>query len=66
MHAAAGGTGKVRFEPDAAIQKVMDGAPKSTFSKRAQQLGFRPSASIREIVDEYKEDHTDPALARHG
>src|SRR5688572_10078341 len=51
MRDAAGGTGKVRFEPDPAIQKVMDGAPKSTFSRRAQELGFRPSASIREITD---------------
>src|SRR5688572_25711070 len=66
MRDAAGGAGKVRFEPDPAIQKVMDGAPKSTFSKRAQDLGFRPSRSIEEIVDEYKKDHSDPALARHG
>jgi nucleoside-diphosphate-sugar epimerase len=66
MRDAAGGAGKVRFEPDPAIQKVMDGAPRSTFSKRAQELGFRPSNSIEEIVDEYKKDHSDPALARHG
>jgi nucleoside-diphosphate-sugar epimerase len=57
MRAAAGGSGKVRFEPDPAIQKVMDGAPQSTFSKRAAELGFRPSANIQEIVDEYRKDH---------
>jgi nucleoside-diphosphate-sugar epimerase len=57
MRDAAGGSGKVRFEPDPAIQKVMDGGPKSTFSKRAAELGFRPSANIREIVDEYRKDH---------
>jgi len=66
MRDAAGGSGKVRFEPDPAIQKVMDGAPKSTFSKRAQDLGFRHNASIQEIVDEYKKDHPDPSVARHG
>jgi nucleoside-diphosphate-sugar epimerase len=57
MRDAAGGSGKVRFEPDPAIQKVMDGAPQSTFSKRAAELGFRPSANIQEIVDEYRKDH---------
>lgn len=57
MRDAAGGSGKVRFEPDPAIQKVMDGGPQSTFSKRAAELGFRPSANIQEIVDEYRKDH---------
>jgi len=55
-------TGKVRFAPDPAIQAVMDAAPKSTFSKRAFALGFRPSANIEEIVREYEE----AALAHHG
>jgi len=63
---AAGGAGRVRFEPDPAVQKVMDGAPKETRSERASKLGFPSSRSIREIVDEYKKDHTDPAVARHG
>jgi nucleoside-diphosphate-sugar epimerase len=63
---AAGGAGKVRFEADPSVQKVMDGAPKETRSERASKLGFPSSRSIREIVDEYKKDHTDPAVARHG
>lgn len=54
--------GKVRFAPDSAIQSVMDGAPKSTFSKRSSELGFPSSASIEEIVGEYEE----AALAHHG
>jgi nucleoside-diphosphate-sugar epimerase len=66
MRDAAGGTGKVRFEPDPALQKIMDAAPKATASKRALDLGFKHSANIEEIVDEYKKDHPDPALARHG
>jgi nucleoside-diphosphate-sugar epimerase len=47
--------GKVRFAPDPAVQAVMDGAPKSTFSKRSTELGFPSSASIEEIVREYEE-----------
>jgi nucleoside-diphosphate-sugar epimerase len=55
-------TGKVRFEPDASLQKVMDGAPKATLSKRAAELGLPHSASIDEIVRDYEE----AALAHHG
>jgi nucleoside-diphosphate-sugar epimerase len=54
MHKAAGGAGKVRFEPDPALQKIMDAVPKATSSERAVALGFRHSANIEEIVDEYK------------
>jgi nucleoside-diphosphate-sugar epimerase len=54
--------GKVRFEPDPAIQAVMDRAPKSTSSRRTMGLGFPASASIQEIVSEYEE----AALAHHG
>ena len=63
---AAGGAGKVRFDPDPAMQRVMDSVPKATSSKRALELGFRHSANIEEIVDEYKKDHPDPAVARNG
>ena len=55
-------TGKVRFEPDRAVQAIMDRVPRSTCSKRAQQLGLRPSASIEEIVREYEE----AAFENHG
>ncbi len=43
----------VRFEPDPAIQGIMDGVPKATRSRRAAQLGLSHSASIDEIVAEY-------------
>ncbi|HSA89835.1 MAG TPA: NAD-dependent epimerase/dehydratase family protein [Burkholderiales bacterium] len=55
-------SGNVRFVPDPAIQSVMDGAPRSTFSKRSLELGFPASASIQEIIREYEE----AALAHHG
>ncbi|MBV8032611.1 MAG: NAD-dependent epimerase/dehydratase family protein [Betaproteobacteria bacterium] len=57
--------GRVRFEPDPALQRIMDVVPKSTASRRALELGFKGSAGIREIVDEYEEDYSDPALAHH-
>ena len=66
MRDAAGGAGKVRFEPDPAMQQIMDAVPQATSSKRAVALGFRHSANIEEIVDEYKKNHTDPSLARNG
>jgi nucleoside-diphosphate-sugar epimerase len=55
-------TGAVRFQPDPAIQAVMDRVPKATFSKRAAELGLRPSADIEEIVREYEE----ASLAHHS
>ncbi len=58
--------GKVRFEPDPALQKMMAAAAKSTRSKRAQQLGFPKNESIEEIVREYEKNHPDPAFPRHG
>ena len=47
--------GRVRFEPDPRLQPIMDSVPKATLSRRAQELGFRASASIEEIVREYEE-----------
>ncbi|MGQ0653983.1 MAG: NAD-dependent epimerase/dehydratase family protein [Betaproteobacteria bacterium] len=55
-------TAKVRFEPDAQIQPLMDAAPKTTLSERARALGFPASASIGEIVREYEEQ---AAVANH-
>jgi len=54
-------TGRVRFEPEPALQAVMDGAPKSTFSARSAALGFPQSKDIQEIVREYEE----AAVAHH-
>ncbi len=45
--------GRVRFEPDPAIQPVMDAVAQSTFSARAAALGFPHNASVDEIVAEY-------------
>jgi len=53
--------GRVRFEPDAKLQELMDAVPKATMSKRAAELGLAHSTSIEEIVREYEET----ALAHH-
>jgi D-erythronate 2-dehydrogenase len=58
--------GRVTFDPDPRLQPLMDAAPKSTRSKRAEAAGFKGSRDIAEIVAEYEKDHTHPALARHG
>jgi D-erythronate 2-dehydrogenase len=47
--------GKVRFDPDPALQKIIDTAPKATLSQRAAELGLPHSQSIEEIVREYEE-----------
>ena len=56
----------MRFDPDPALQKIMDGVPQAVSSRRAVELGFRHSANIEEIVDEYKKNLSDPAVARNG
>jgi nucleoside-diphosphate-sugar epimerase len=53
--------GKVRFEADPVLQKIIDAAPKATLSKRAAELGLPQSHSIEEIIREYEET----ALAHH-
>jgi D-erythronate 2-dehydrogenase len=54
-------TGTVRFQPDPALQPIMDSVPKATHSARAAALGLPHSQSIDEIVREYEE----AALAHH-
>src|SRR6267378_2353251 len=48
-------SGKLRFEPDPALQAIMDAVPKATLSRRAADLGLPHSTSIEEIVREYEE-----------
>jgi nucleoside-diphosphate-sugar epimerase len=55
-------SGRVRFEPDRALQAIMDAVPKATLSARAAALGLPHSESIDEIVREYEE----AALTHHG
>src|SRR4029079_12692490 len=54
--------GKVRFEPDPTLQKIIDAAPKATASRRAAELGLPHSSSIEEIIREYEET----SVPHHG
>ena len=54
-------SGKVKFNPDPAIQAIMDTVPNSTRSERAARLGLPQSRDIQEIVREYEE----AAIANH-
>jgi nucleoside-diphosphate-sugar epimerase len=48
-------SGRVRFEPDARLQAIMDSVPKATHSARAAALGLPHNQSIEEIVRESEE-----------
>jgi D-erythronate 2-dehydrogenase len=54
--------GKATFDPDPALQAIMDGVPKATHPARAAKLGFPQSANIEEIVRE----HEEAAVPHHG
>jgi nucleoside-diphosphate-sugar epimerase len=49
--------GRVRFDPDPAMQAIMDAVPRATFSKRAQDLGLPHNSGIEEIIAEYLQGH---------
>jgi len=54
-------SGRVRFEPYARLQAIMDSVPKATHSARAAALGLPHNQSIEEIVRESEETR----LAHH-
>ncbi len=45
--------GKVSFQPDPALQAIMDVVPRATFSSRAAHLGFAHNSGTEEIIEEY-------------
>jgi nucleoside-diphosphate-sugar epimerase len=47
---------RIRWEPDPAIQKIVDGWPRAIAAKRALALGIRADASMDEIVQGFVED----------
>jgi D-erythronate 2-dehydrogenase len=48
--------GRIHWQPDAAIQAIVDGWPGATFSARAEGLGFTADASIDAIVKAFIAD----------
>ena len=55
-HGAGRKTGAIAWRPDPLIQRIMDGWPKAISAERAARLGFEPSQSVDEIVEEFIED----------
>ena len=55
-------TGTINWQPDAAIQKIVDGWPGETRSERAAALGFSHDASIDEIVRAFIDDDLDSQI----
>lgn len=47
---------RIRWAPDAAIQKIVDGWPRAIAAQRALALGIRADAGIDEIVQAFVED----------
>ena len=48
--------GLIRWEPDAAVQKMVAGWPRALRAERAERLGIKPDASLDEIVQGFIED----------
>jgi nucleoside-diphosphate-sugar epimerase len=48
--------GRISFEPDPAIQAIVDNWPRETYSARAEALGFQGDASVDEIIRAHIED----------
>lgn len=55
--------GQILWQPDAAIQKIVDGWPGETRSARAAALGFATDAGIDEIVQAFIADDLDSQIA---
>jgi nucleoside-diphosphate-sugar epimerase len=58
--------GRVVWEPDAAIQKIVDGWPRASRSARAEKLGFTVDGSIDEIVQAFVADDLDDQIKSIG
>ena len=53
---AAAVTARIRWEPDAVIQKIVAGWPQRFSTPRAERLGFKADASLDEIVRQHIDD----------
>jgi D-erythronate 2-dehydrogenase len=65
LHRFAGGrtVGRVRWEPDARLQELVEGWPRQLVSECASRAGIRGDASFDEIVAAYVEDEARQASA---
>lgn len=56
-------TDRIRWEPDAVIQKIVNGWPQRFATPRAERLGFRADGSLDEIVRQHIEDELGGKIA---
>lgn len=54
--------GEIKWQPDPAIQKIVDGWPGETRSERARAMGFTTDESIDEIVQAFIADDLDSQI----
>lgn len=54
---------RIRWEPDAVIQKIVDGWPRRFATPRAERMGFKADASLDEIVQQHVEDELGGKIA---
>ncbi len=59
-------TGEIHWQPDAAIQQIVDGWPKETKSDRADALGFKKDQTVDDLVSAFIEDDLDEQIAIYG
>ena len=62
-HAGNRAAGQIHWQPDAAIQRIVDGWPRALASQRARDLGFETDTDIDEIVRIFIEDDLDAQIA---
>ncbi len=62
-HAGNRRLGRILWQPDPEIQRIVDGWPKGTFSERSTALGFAGDRHIDDIVQAFIEDDLDQGAA---
>ena len=55
--------GRIRWQPDPRIQKIVAGWPARIDARRARELGFKADADMIEIIDAHIEDELGGLLA---
>lgn len=62
--AGSGVTARIRWEPDAVIQRIVAGWPQHFRTPRAERLGFSADAGLDEVVRQHIDDELGGSFAR--
>lgn len=54
--------GKILWQPDPAIQKIVDGWPRATHSARAEYLGFEKDNNLDDMIHGFIEEDLEDQL----